>query len=632
MRDQIAGRAPLRWERVGTPECDEALKMLRGLRRSVLRCLSRDPARRPTCEALLASWNHMFDKVTSTTATMLTDEVPCSIPATPDIAAAAAVTAAADGCAVGNNSDSANPPTDRSGDLDSDLDQPAVQPGVVHAQVGQPSHAQLHEHACVGGPRGDDVAEGVEAGGTGASGAAGVEGGSGGDSDSSSPISTAQQQAVRSSSSGEKASVGGCGGAGDNSKSQGSKENNSSSGTGSAHVHGNVHSVNANVNVHTNSALVSLRVGVGRAGSISSPRPHEPIQRTSSPPLSQSQPQQVQVQQVLAKQQREQDGIDASRSGSMSSHQQPAPPAAAEELLFTSACDATMGSAPDHEHQEPPPSSAPSTDPTEILLAEDSAPHALHSFTLQRALGWGGRHVLRALNYSGKSRGSIAENSQPNTSSSMSGERVCAASNANTDDERSSLRSHSNRREDSQNIRAGTSPGEKEQRESKPVSGAQGRVYGRSVSDTGARIHVVSVALSGGDSCTSAVRVPGSGGGGGVVAKGSSEFSTSGPSSTTAFDPQILMPLSQRHLEAGGGVVGGSEMPCLPGMFSREPGIAGDGAGRGPQNDMEASGQGSASVGQEALRRRPDASDGQRGRQPVGGAGGDQRHTFARGR
>ena len=69
MRDQIAGRTPLRWERVGTQECDDALCMLRGLRRSVLRCLDRDPARRPTCEALLGSWNHMFDEVTSDTAT-----------------------------------------------------------------------------------------------------------------------------------------------------------------------------------------------------------------------------------------------------------------------------------------------------------------------------------------------------------------------------------------------------------------------------------------------------------------------------------------------------------------------------------------------------------------------------------
>jgi serine/threonine protein kinase len=72
VKDQIAGREKLRWERVGAPECDDALARLRGLRRSVLRCLHRNPAQRPTCEALLASWNHMFDKMTSTVTALPT--------------------------------------------------------------------------------------------------------------------------------------------------------------------------------------------------------------------------------------------------------------------------------------------------------------------------------------------------------------------------------------------------------------------------------------------------------------------------------------------------------------------------------------------------------------------------------
>ena len=61
-RDALAGRAPLPWEGSGEA-ARERLEKLRGLRRTVLRCLERDPAKRPTAEALLQSWDHTFDNM-----------------------------------------------------------------------------------------------------------------------------------------------------------------------------------------------------------------------------------------------------------------------------------------------------------------------------------------------------------------------------------------------------------------------------------------------------------------------------------------------------------------------------------------------------------------------------------------
>jgi serine/threonine protein kinase len=56
---QVSGRKLLPWEDPET--ADEKLKKLRMLRRSLVKCLSRDPVERPTSSELLAAWNHLFD-------------------------------------------------------------------------------------------------------------------------------------------------------------------------------------------------------------------------------------------------------------------------------------------------------------------------------------------------------------------------------------------------------------------------------------------------------------------------------------------------------------------------------------------------------------------------------------------
>lgn len=58
MLSALAGRAQLPWER---PDAEPHLAKLRGLRRTVMRCLSRDPQRRPSSQALLVSWELSFD-------------------------------------------------------------------------------------------------------------------------------------------------------------------------------------------------------------------------------------------------------------------------------------------------------------------------------------------------------------------------------------------------------------------------------------------------------------------------------------------------------------------------------------------------------------------------------------------
>lgn len=63
-QEGIAGRAQLPWEG-DTPEVALRLKKLRGLSRSVLQCLHRSPAERPTAAALLSAWDHMFDSMHS---------------------------------------------------------------------------------------------------------------------------------------------------------------------------------------------------------------------------------------------------------------------------------------------------------------------------------------------------------------------------------------------------------------------------------------------------------------------------------------------------------------------------------------------------------------------------------------
>lgn len=62
VRAAIAGRTQLPWEgRSGATL--EGLQKLRGMRRSVLRCLDRNPAERPSAEALLRTWDHAFDNM-----------------------------------------------------------------------------------------------------------------------------------------------------------------------------------------------------------------------------------------------------------------------------------------------------------------------------------------------------------------------------------------------------------------------------------------------------------------------------------------------------------------------------------------------------------------------------------------
>ena len=62
--DAIVGRTPLPWE---GPRKNEQLGKLRMLKRSLVKCLSRNPAQRPTADALLASWNEIFDYFPSAT-------------------------------------------------------------------------------------------------------------------------------------------------------------------------------------------------------------------------------------------------------------------------------------------------------------------------------------------------------------------------------------------------------------------------------------------------------------------------------------------------------------------------------------------------------------------------------------
>eukprot|EP00892_Ulva_mutabilis_P005985 jgi/Ulvmu1/3759/UM175_0006.1 len=61
-QEAIAGRALLPWEGSDGPTA-ERLEKLRGLRRTVLRCLDREPAKRPSAAALVNSWDYTFDNM-----------------------------------------------------------------------------------------------------------------------------------------------------------------------------------------------------------------------------------------------------------------------------------------------------------------------------------------------------------------------------------------------------------------------------------------------------------------------------------------------------------------------------------------------------------------------------------------
>ena len=58
---QLLGQAPLPWEAGGA--AFGAVARLRGLRRSVMRCLARDAHDRPSTAEVVETWDHMFDTV-----------------------------------------------------------------------------------------------------------------------------------------------------------------------------------------------------------------------------------------------------------------------------------------------------------------------------------------------------------------------------------------------------------------------------------------------------------------------------------------------------------------------------------------------------------------------------------------
>jgi serine/threonine protein kinase len=56
---QLFGQQALPWEEGGSGNAE--LSKLRGLRKSVLRCLSRNPESRMSAAQLVEMWEHMFD-------------------------------------------------------------------------------------------------------------------------------------------------------------------------------------------------------------------------------------------------------------------------------------------------------------------------------------------------------------------------------------------------------------------------------------------------------------------------------------------------------------------------------------------------------------------------------------------
>lgn len=62
MAQRTAGAQPLPWEDGTSPQTAARLRKLRGLKRGVLRCLSRNPAMRPSSQLVLQSWEHLFDQ------------------------------------------------------------------------------------------------------------------------------------------------------------------------------------------------------------------------------------------------------------------------------------------------------------------------------------------------------------------------------------------------------------------------------------------------------------------------------------------------------------------------------------------------------------------------------------------
>jgi hypothetical protein len=67
MFDCVMGRQPMPWE---APGAAERVKKLRGFKRHIMQCLDRDPWSRPTADAVLMAWRHMFDARTTTVSAL----------------------------------------------------------------------------------------------------------------------------------------------------------------------------------------------------------------------------------------------------------------------------------------------------------------------------------------------------------------------------------------------------------------------------------------------------------------------------------------------------------------------------------------------------------------------------------
>jgi serine/threonine protein kinase len=76
IRDRLMGRAPLPWE--DELRSASLLSKLKGLKRSVLKCLSREPRERPTSPELLGAWNGMFEAMTGKTTATYVPKEPAS--------------------------------------------------------------------------------------------------------------------------------------------------------------------------------------------------------------------------------------------------------------------------------------------------------------------------------------------------------------------------------------------------------------------------------------------------------------------------------------------------------------------------------------------------------------------------
>lgn len=78
--DQLVGRKPLPWEDSATKDAN--LRKLRMLKRSLTKCLSRDPTDRPTAAELLESWEKLFDTF-GQDATLVSQRTASSVPPVP---------------------------------------------------------------------------------------------------------------------------------------------------------------------------------------------------------------------------------------------------------------------------------------------------------------------------------------------------------------------------------------------------------------------------------------------------------------------------------------------------------------------------------------------------------------------